>query len=240
MSLLVFFDIQAENGKSIPGYLGSLNAASLKIQSNIAISNDVINQLLRPSIGMSYERVLSRRGSITLGIGNSKNSFNQESYNSFTERANRLILDNSAWYNARIQGNIKYSNSYFSIAKSYYNLASGSMAPMGFYTKIGYTLNLQKIIQDNMTYIIGANPNGNSSYKTQHTSSINLEFGSKRFISKNIFIQKSLAFNWPFNFWSTSKNLYFYNIEDFNETHLNFYLSKARTINASIGIGAAF
>ncbi len=241
--LFVCFSINfysfASNGKSIPGYLGSKNAAAIKIQSNLATSEDFLLQLLRPSIGISYERVLSRRGSITLGFGNSKNTIYSSSYYPFVEnKNNRLAFSNTA-YSSPIEGSVEYRNTYFSIAKSYYNLASGSLAPLGFYTKIGYTLNLQKIIKDNMLYLIGSNPNGTSLYQTQYTSSLNLEFGSKRFINKNIFIQKSIAFNIPFNFWTTS-NTRFVNIEDFNETNLNFYLSKARTLNLSIGIGAAF
>ena len=75
-----------------------------------------------------------------------------------------------------------------------------------------------------MRYEIGNNPNGASLYQTQYTSSLNLEFGSKRFINKNFFIQKSIAFNLPFNFWTTS-NTRFLNIEDFYDTNLFFYLS---------------
>jgi hypothetical protein len=229
----------ANNGKSIPGYLGSKNAASIKIQPNFATSEDILRQLLRPSLGVTFERVVNRRSSFTIAFGNSKNTISSSSYYPFIEnKNNRLAFSNTA-YSSPIEGSVDYRNTYFSIAKSYYNLASGSLAPLGFYTKIGYTLNLQKIIKDNMRYEIGNNPNGASLYQTQYTSSLNLEFGSKRFISKNIFIQKSVAFNLPFNFWTTS-NTRFLNIEDFNETNLNFYLSKARTLNISIGIGAAF
>ena len=237
--LLLGINTHAFGGKSIPGYLGAKNAVALKIQSNLATSEDFLLQLLRPSIGISYERVLSRRGSITLGFGNSKNTIYSSSYYPFLEnKNNRLAFTNTA-YSSPIEGSVEYRNTYFSIAKSYYNLASGSLAPLGFYTKIGYTLNLQKIIKDKMRYEIGSNPNGVSLYQTQYTSSLNIEFGSKRFISKNIFIQRSIAFNVPFNFWTTS-NTRFLNIEDFNETNLNFYLSKARTLNVSIGVGAAF
>jgi len=229
----------ANNGKSVPGYLGSKNAASIKIQPNFATSEDILRQLLRPSLGVTFERVINRRSSFTIAFGNSKNSISANAYYPFEDRGNYLILDNSV-YKSYYEGYLNYNNTYLSISKSYYNLLSGSIAPMGFYTKIGYTLNLQKITKDNLTYKIGPNPNGNSQYKTQYTSSINLEFGSKRFINKNIFIQKSVAFNLPFNFWTTSNYENYNNIEDYNETNLNFYLSKARTLNISIGVGAAF
>jgi hypothetical protein len=241
--LLICFSLNllsfANNGKSNPGYLGSKNAVSFKIQPNFATSEDVIRQLIRPSLGLTYERVINRRSSFTIGFGNSKNSISAYAYYPFEDKGNYLILDNSV-YPSSYYGYINYNNTYLSISKSYYNLLSGSIAPMGFYTKIGYTLNLQKITEDNLSYKIGPNPNGNSQYKTQYTSSFNLEFGSKRFINKNIFIQKSIAFNLPFNFWSTSNYHNYNNIEDYNETNLNFYLSKARTLNLSIGIGAAF
>ena len=239
-SLLLTIIGFANNGKSVPGYLGSKNAVSLKFQSNVAVSDDFLSQLLRPSVGATYERVINRRSSLSLGFGNSKNRIYDYAYYPFLDnRYNDLILDNTNSYTS-LDGYVSYNNTYFNVSKSYYNLASGSIAPMGFYTKIGYTLNFQKITKDAMTYYIGANPNGNSLYKTQRTSSLNLEFGSNRFINKNIFIQKSIAFNLPFNFWSTSRDNVFNNIEDFNETYLNFYLSKARTFNISIGIGAAF
>jgi hypothetical protein len=241
--LLICFSLNllsfANNGKSIPGYLGSKNAAAIKIQPNFALSENLLRQLIRPSIGLTYERVINRRSSFTIGFGSSKNSIGDSAYYPFEDRGNYLILDNSV-YPSSYYGYINYNNTYLSISKSYYNLLSGSIAPMGFYTKIGYTLNLQKITEDNLSYKIGPNPNGNSQYKTQYTSSFNLEFGSKRFINKNIFIQKSIAFNLPFNFWSTSNYHNYNNIEDYNETNLNFYLSKARTLNLSIGVGAAF
>ncbi len=242
-TLLICFLINlysfASNGKSIPGYLGSKNAVAIKIQSNFAISEDLLRQLIRPSLGLTYERVINRRSSFTIGFGSSKNSIGVPTYYSFEERGNYLILDNSG-YKSYYEGYLNYNNKYLTISKSYYNLASGSIAPMGFYTKFGYTLNLQKITEDKFTYLIGTNPNGNTQYKTQFTSSINFEFGSKRFINKNIFIQKSIAFNLPFNFWSTSNYHNYTNIEDYNETNLNFYLSKTRTLNFSIGVGAAF
>jgi 3-methyladenine DNA glycosylase AlkC len=84
------------------------------------------------------------------------------------------------------------------------------------------------------------NPNGNSLYKTQNTSSFGLEFGRKRFFNKNLFIEKSVAFNLPNNFWHTSSDTKYSSIEDFNETHMNYYMSKNRTVQFHLSVGLAF
>jgi hypothetical protein len=228
--------IKAQTGKSIPGFLGSKNCISLTAKANFNPNSDLFLQLFSPSKGLQFERVTSRRGSVSFGYTNQNVTIDEYSYDAFHYKDNDLNIPGWNSYNM--------TEKHFFIAKSYYHLGLGSIAPQGAYLRFKYNLYWQKITHDNMDYGNGVttkkNPNGNTLYKTQNTSSVGIEFGRKRFINKNIFIEKSVAFNFPSNFWHTSSDTPYSSIEDFNETHMNYYMSKNRTVQFQLSIGAAF
>jgi hypothetical protein len=238
----------AQNNKSIPGFLGSRNAVSIKLQPNFA-PGALIQQLLSPTIGVTYERALSRRGSISVSAGMGAGTYNEEAFFGFDDRGNEIyMLDQAAQEEHRVLGYtgwITYKNSYISLSKSYYMLQTGSIAPQGKSFKFGLTYNFFRITDEDMEYLVEDDnlsriKNPDKDYKTLRLLSFNVEFGSKRFFSKHLFFSKSFALNIPGNFWSTSSGKTFNNIDDFQETHLAFFFSKVQTFNFSFGLGAAF
>jgi hypothetical protein len=237
--------IIAQNGKSIPGFLGSKNCISLTAQANVNPNMDFFLQLFSPSKGIQFERVTSRRGSVSFGYTNQNITIDEYSFDAFHYKDNDLFVPawNSYGYTS-YKGRISFAENHFFIAKTYYHLALGSIAPQGAYMRFKYNLHWQKVTNDEMEYGNGVttkkNPNGNSLYKTQNTSSFGLEFGRKRFFNKNLFIEKSVAFNLPNNFWHTSSDTKYSSIEDFNETHMNYYMSKNRTVQFHLSVGLAF
>jgi hypothetical protein len=237
--------VNAQAEKSIPGFLGSRNAVCIKVMPNIAFDHMFESQLLSPSINLNIERAISRRGSLTFSIGKANNIITAGSYDRFTNVKNRLVVSskNASVKVDRLDGEVQYSNTYFSIAKSYYNLQSGSIAPQGKYFKVGYTLNLLKIKKDNLTYILeygGSLTHTDGKYKTRSLGSLNMETGSKRFISRHLFFQKAFAINIPFQFWGISRNNTFFNVEDYNESNLIAVVSVVQTLNVSLAFGYAF
>lgn len=237
--------IKAQTGKSIPGFLGSKNCISLTSKVNFNPNSDLFLQLFSPSKGLQFERATSRRGSVSFGFTNQKITIDEYSYDAFHYKDNDLNIPGwNAYGYTSYKGNISINEKHFFIAKSYYHLGLGSIAPQGAYLRFKYNLYWQTITKDDMEYGNGVttkkNINGNNLYKTQNTSSVGIEFGRKRFINKNIFFEKSVAFNFPSNFWHTSSNTQYGSIEDFNETHMNYYMSKNRTVQFQLSIGAAF
>jgi hypothetical protein len=239
----------AKAQKSIPGYLGSRNLLSVKYMPDLYIGNDgpaTILRIFNPTIGVTYERAMSRKTSLSFSAGRMNSMVYAGEYDNFREsRRNDLFvtIDKQPVKVDKLKGFVRYRNNYFSVSKSYYRLRSGSIAPQGKFLKIGFTLNNSKIRTDSLTYTLSnkntINNNGKS-YQGLTLTSFHIEFGAKRFIGKHLFIQKSVAFNIPFNFWDTTRSKYYYNIEDYNETHLAYYLSRKQTLNFSLAIGAAF
>ena len=244
LCLLPYF-ANAQYGKSVPGFLGAKNCISISLQPNINPSVDLLNQLVHPGKGLQYEIVTSRRGSVSVGYTVQNIKIDEYSYEAFDYKDNDLSIPNFNIYDrTRYEGTIDINEKHFFIAKTYYHLSMGSIAPQGGYIRFKYNMYSQKITDDQMEYSNGTvhkkNPNGAALYKTQNMSSVGIELGRKRFINKNIFIEKSVAFNLPNNFWSTSSDQIYRNIEDFNETHMNYYMSKNRTLQFHISLGFAF
>jgi PPE-repeat protein len=82
--------------------------------------------------------------------------------------------------------------------------------------------------------------------KIDHTSTslstFFIGFGSKRFLDNNIFINKMIQFNLPFNFYTPNNQ---YEIKptlrsDLENNIVKFAFSRQNTLNFSVGIGAAF
>jgi hypothetical protein len=230
--------------KSIPGYKGSVNAVSFRVMP--VLFN--IEQIIYPNIGFEYERAISRKTSITVSAGIAPGIMDGSQLRLFDNQRPLRVSYNGVERNiSTFTGSINYNNNFVSVSKAFYMLKSGSIAPQGKYLRMGLTLNQLKIKKENNTYGFIDNKsyttfknNTGVTYKSMNLTSFNLEFGSKRFISKSIFYQKSLAFNVPFNFWSASRNKTYYNIEDYNENALVMYISKIQTLNCSLSIGMAF
>jgi len=239
--------IWSQSGKSIPGYLGSRNALSLNIAPNVIPNDQFIQQLIDPTVSISYERATSRRNSFFLSIGTCTGSFNGDvPYNYLLNQHNKLYVkvNGTPTRIGLIDSLLLYNVKTISIGRCYYHLKSGSIAPQGKSLRLGLTYNIYKVLKDDLVYhtetggITFMNPN--NSYKSHGMLSFNMEFGSRRFITKHLFFRKSFSVNIPFNLWTAVRNQTFNNIEDFNETHLAFFISKVQTVNFSIGVGAAF
>ncbi len=243
--ILTFHDMRAQ--KSVPGYLGSRNLVGIKVMPNISFDEMFVNQLLLPSINLNYEWVQSRRGSVSFSAGQANNILYEEHYARFRGNENTLFVtvNNKLVKVKEYHGQLNYNNTYFSVSKSFYNLRSGSIAPQGKYFKMGLTINLMRIKKDQFEYTVEDNKstkftNPNETFKTLKLGSFNMEFGAKRFMGKHIFIQKALAVNMPFNFWTSSTSHAYYNLEDYNETNLIYAVSVAQTLNLSLALGYAF
>lgn len=234
--------LHADSGKSIPGYLGSKNTLCFSIMPNIY---PTFNNL--PMMSITYERVLTRKSCISIAYGYKSGKINETDYSKFESHKNDLmvIYDGSealTFY----KGYITYSQKQYSISKTNYILRLGSIAPQGKFIRYGFTLNEYRIQSDSMTYSMYGNNKTlyfkapSSDYKTKRLGFINFEYGSTRFVSKNIFIRKAIAFNLPLNFWETTSFKVYNNIEDFNESNLGSFISQTQKLNLTLGIGIAF
>ena len=246
--LLCFPAANAQVEKSVPGFLGSRNAVSIKVMPNLTFDSEFFTQLVTPNILISYERAISRRSSFTICAGQTRSLFGDDAVLRFrNSRRNKLYITKAGKpvLVSDHEGYMRYRNTTLSIAKSYYSLKKGSIAPQGKFFKLGLTLNLIKLERDSFSYQLQGetdrvyNP-GNTTYNTMSMGSANFEFGSKRFISNHLFFQKGFAINIPFNVWMTSRNHSYYNIDDYNETNLYFLTSVVQTLNVSLAFGYAF
>lgn len=238
------FGIKAQNGKSIPGYLGARNAISFNVTPHVSINERLVDRLIKPYLGISLERAINRRSSVTVAIGQGDSYFEESDYYRFMEiTSNELILSNNEEIYG-FNGRLTYSNQYLSISKSYYFLGAGSIAPQGKYFKMGLNWNFYKIKKDNFEYLSYSSgktyTNPETDFVRRTLGSFNMEFGSKRFIGKNLFIQKSIAFNTPLNFWSTDNGFEYRSINDFNETFIGYKLGYVQTLNFTLSLGYAF
>jgi len=137
--------IIAQNGKSIPGFLGSKNCISLTAQANVNPNMDFFLQLFSPSKGIQFERVTSRRGSVSFGYTNQNITIDEYSFDAFQYKDNDLFVPawNSNGYTS-YKGRISFAENHFFIAKTYYHLALGSIAPQGAYMRFKYNLHWQR------------------------------------------------------------------------------------------------
>jgi len=236
--------------KSIPGFLGSRNAVSVEVMPNFALSEQMLQQFLSPAIGLTFERAMSRRGSLSISIGHSSGVLNEYAYMGFRESQYRnnslyVYIADEPKKVFSLDGWMHYRNNYVTVAKSYYRLKSGSIAPQGKFLKLGLTYQIFKITKEDFDYTIddgsySKRKNPGKQYKSLNMASFMIEFGSKRFISKHLFFQKAFSLNIPGNLWTTSRGKTYYNIDDYNETNLAFFLSKSQIFNFSLAFGAAF
>lgn len=240
--------VWAQSGKSIPGYLGSRNALSLNLAPNVVLPFDqFLNNFITPALSISYERATSRRNSFYLSASTQLNIIDSDLMDNYLgNQRDKLFVkvNGSQTQIGGFGGYLLYNVKTLSIGRGYYHLKSGSLAPQGKSFRIGLTYNIFKVISDSLQYhgeIGGLSFNNpNNDYKSHGMLSLNMEFGSRRFIGKHLFFRKSFSFNIPFNLWTAVRNKTFNNIEDFNETYVAFYNSKVQTVNVSIGIGVAF
>lgn len=227
-----------DSEKSIPGYMGARNTLCLKVMPDIPLKNNILLPLTHPSFVLSLERATNMKNSLVLSAGMTNGVLEPASYNLFNNKLNNHLEGVSS-----MQGNLYYSNMFFSYSKSYYNSESGSIAPQGKYTRIGPTIGLVRIVKNDFTYrnnkdsLVELGP---EVYKNIFVASFGIEFGSKRFIYKKLFVNKSIAFNIPFTFWRAKKNRTFTNAADYHMSNLDYYLHRVQTINVSLGIGIAF
>lgn len=240
------FSAWSQKGKSIPGYLGQRNTISLSLVPNIA-PGQFIQQLINPALSISYERATSRRNSFYCSISSMTGYFDADVLDNYMDQQHDRLyvkVNGSSALIGGSDGTLTYNVKTISIDRGYYHSKSGSIAPQGKSFRLGLTYNMFKVTSDDLEYhtehgaISFKNPNND--YKRHGMFSFNMEFGSRRFLTKHLFFRKSVSFNIPFNLWTAVRNTTFNNIEDFNETHLAFFVSKTQTLNVSIGIGAAF
>lgn len=239
----------AQYRKSIPGYLGSKNAFAISVMPNIVSTATLFDLNQIPPLGLLYERAISRRGSLSFCLGLSSGVINMDAYKGFSYNRNnklRVMVNGISRALEEMDGRLSYKYQYYSVAKSYYMLRSGAIAPQGKYIKSGLTLYRYQIVRDDMSYRIYdgfkfetyTNPNGQ--FRQLLSGSFLLEFGAKRFLGKHVFYQKAIAVNIPFNFWESSQGKTYYNIDEYNEANLGLHLSKIQTFNLSLSIGMAF
>ena len=232
--------IKANSGKSIPGYLGNRNVVSLNILPNISLQAHNF-----PMMNLSIERATSRKTSYSLSFGHKIAIVKDYSINQFS-RDLQVIYDGKPTY-TNLDGELKYRQSQLTISRISYLSKYGSIAPMGKFIRFGYTLNLYKIIEDNMDYSLYTEfyqtvrfKNPENDFKTLNFGVLNLEFGSMRFLSRQLFVRKAMAFNFPLNYLGKFSGNTFNNINNHNESKLALYIAKTQMLNISLGIGYAF
>lgn len=238
----------AQSGKSIPGYMGLRNTLSFNITPNIAPREFYfLQQLTHPAMSISYERATNRRNSFYCSFSTMTNAMDAEIVDNYQDNQNDQLYVKVNGSSSRIggfDGTLTYNVKTITIGRGYYHLKSGSIAPQGKSFRIGLTYNIFKVVSDDLQYHVEYGSmsfkNPDNDYKSHGTFSVNMEFGSRRFITKHLFFRKSIAFNIPGNLWVAVRNKVFNNIEDYDETHLAFFVSKIQTLNVSVGIGAAF
>lgn len=237
-----------QSGKSIPGYLGSRNTISLSITPNI-VPGDLyfFQQLINPALSISYERATNRRNSFYCSVSTMTGYFDAEVLDNYLSNQHDKLyvkVNGTPTQIGGFDGSLVYNVKTITIGRGYYHLKSGSIAPQGKSFRMGLNYNIFKVVSDELEYhaeygaISFKNPNND--YKARGIFSFNMEFGSRRFITRHLFFRKSFSLNIPSSLWVAVRNKTFNNIEDFNETHLAFFISKVQTLNVSIGIGAAF
>lgn len=250
--LFINFSFVFAQNKSIPGYRNQRNTISLGIRPYITLNdNRVANNLLMPSFELTYDRVLSRRSTISLtyGIqnytigGNSSSLYNFYSngntlkvqYNNTTERAEKVKSQ---------KGYIRFSNTNYNISKTFFLTSRGAIAPYGQYVKLGLSSFFYKIKEDKVEYEIYQKnvtfANNETQFNTQQLYAMNFEYGSKTFFGKHFFINRSASFSLPLNFWSTNSYKDFDNISNYHESFLNTYMSYMQMLNVKLAVGMAF
>lgn len=242
ITICLFFTIgvKANWGKSIPGYLGNRNVISLNILPNI--SSEAHNL---PMMNLLIERATSRNTSYSFSFGHKIAIAKDYAINQFNR-------DLEVYYDGKpidtyFYGELKYRQNQLTISRTSYLSKYGSIAPLGKFIRLGYTLNIYKIIEDNMDYSLYSTTyqtvkfkNTENDFKARSFGVVNLEFGSMRFLSKQLFLRKAIAFNFPLNYLAKSTGAAFNNINDHNESKLALYIAKTQMFNFSFGIGYAF
>jgi hypothetical protein len=109
---------QAQVGKSIPGYLGSRTAIGFRIMPNISFDEMFKDQLFSPSFHITYEKALSRRGSIYCSVGQAHNNLYSENYSRFRDANNVLyvVANNRTAKVNTFTGALRYKNTYLTLA----------------------------------------------------------------------------------------------------------------------------
>ncbi|MDP2174515.1 MAG: hypothetical protein Q8K70_01250 [Bacteroidota bacterium] len=248
---LILCQINANTYKSVPGYLNQRNTISLGIRPNITISDgeSIIPNLFQPSFELTYDRVLSRRSTVSLTIG--RQSFtvlSTNSINNFRSKRNSLNIyyDNELVELNISDGTLNFANNYFNISKTYFMTTRGAIAPYGKYFKMGFTNNYFRIKKDNLKYFANTNSkfvfvsNPDNDFITQMLGAFNFELGVKKFYGKHFFINKAIAFNFPFNFWTSTRFVNYNNMSSYHEAYLRRYIANIHTLNINFAVGYAF
>lgn len=251
--LFINFSFIFAQNKSIPGYRNQRNTISLGIRPYITLNdNGIINNLLMPSFELTYDRVLSRRStiSVTYGIQNytiDGNSSSLSYFRSTLKNKLKVIYNNNLEEADRLRsqkGYIRFSNTNFNISKTFFITSRGAIAPYGQYVKLGLSSFFYKIKEDKLEYEIYQRnvkfSNDETQFNTQQLYAMNFELGSKTFFGKHFFINRSASFSLPLNFWATDSDKEFDNISNYNESFLKNYMSYMQMLNLKLAVGMAF
>jgi len=250
--LFINFSFIFAQNKSIPGYRNQRNTISLGIRPYITLNdNRIMNNLLMPSFELTYDRVLSRRStiSVTYGIQNYTIDGNSSSLSNFYSNGNRLkvIYNNNPEPAEKLKsqkGYIRFSNTNFNISKTFFITSRGAIAPYGQYVKLGLSSFFYKIKEDKVEYEVYQRnvkfSNNETQFNTQQLYAMNFELGSKTFFGKHFFINRSASFSLPLNFWAKDSYKEFDNISNYHESFLNNYMSYMQMLNVKLAVGMAF
>lgn len=233
--------------KSIPGFLGKRNLVSLNYIGGIVKKDPFTNYnqyyTQNPNLQLSYERVLNRKKSILLSISHGgfkvSNSYLYDIYSL------EKIIQNGKAYEI-YDGTIDFNVTSFHLSSHIYMRNKGALAPLGKYFVYGFSHSLINIKKTDLLYYDNSNNPlklPNISHSSISLNTFFIGFGSKRFISNNIFINKMIQFNLPLNFYSSTFNTdYITPVQrvDLENNIAKFAFSRQNTLNFSIGVGTTF
>ena len=252
LPLILLFTIQGFvfGQKSIPGYLGKKNCLSLNYIGGIVKKDPLVSHgqyySQNPNIQITFERVLNRKKTILLSVSNGgfrvDNEYLFDIFDSeaIKEKDKRYFIDENG-------GKIDFNVTSFHLSSQVYFRNNGAVAPLGKYFAYGFTHSIINIKEVNLLYSENYTMPSVKLAKIDHTSTslstFFIGFGSKRFLDNNIFINKMIQFNLPFNFYTPNVNQYVTTPTlrgDLENNIAKFAFSRQNTLNFSLGIGAAF
>jgi hypothetical protein len=235
--------------KSIPGYLGKKNCLSLNYIGGIVKKDPFVSHdqyySQNPNLQITFERVLNRKKTILLSVSNGGFRVDNEYlYDIFDGDA--VKYNNKNYYIN--SGMIDFKVTTIQLSSQVYFRGNGAIAPLGKYFAYGFSQSFINIKEVNLFYT-DYNSSPIKLPKTTHTttslSTFFIGFGSKRFLDNNIFINKMIQFNLPFNLYSPP--LEPYQVvptpvlrSDLENDIVKFAFSRQNTLNFTLGIGAAF
>lgn len=236
--------------RSNPGYLGKKNCLSYGTRQYISFFREFNNYIVDFNGELNYEIVTNRKASWQFAFGFNKSTIKDAySYDFFGSIILKSPLDNKYYHSYISTADLDFRVTHFNVSRVFYLNRKGAIAPLGMSFKLGLNYDLINVIRDNNTYNYSNYNSGiytNYSYKNnqkaknnKRLTSLNMEFGSKRFFNDKIFYRKSIAYNLPLDFYINNK-IDLMDANDFNvySTHIQYRSVQSLTI--SLGIGVAF